>query len=138
MKQTSQLADLNRDALEKFDKLNKVPEYEEKMQVIDTSKQAPIQMDGKENFANGNMMLPPRTPNYGKTPKYISKYKEEAKVKQEVKEEQRLAKMRPPGTRLLPEAERIQTLDQLLENKKELNKVYMQLPISLRTESLKK
>jgi len=23
--------------------------------------------------------LPPRTPNYGKTPKYIQKYKEEAK-----------------------------------------------------------
>ena len=107
------------------------------MQFIDTSKQAPIQMDGNQNSGNGNM-LPPRTPNYGKTPKYISKYKEEAKVKQEVKEEQRLAKMRPPGTRLLPEAERIQTLDQLLENKKELNKVYMQLPISLRTESLKK
>jgi len=106
------------------------------MQFIDTSKQAPIQMDGNQNSGNGNM-LPPRTPNYGKTPKYISKYKEEAKVKQEVKEEQRLAKMRPPGTRLLPEAERIQTLDHLLQNKKELNNVYMQLPISLRTESLK-
>jgi hypothetical protein len=28
-------------------------------------------------------LLPPRTPNYGKTPKYISKYREEAKVKEE-------------------------------------------------------
>jgi len=45
--------------------------------------------------------------------------------------------MRPPGTRLLPEAERIQTLEILMEQKKELNKVYSHLPISLRTESLK-
>lgn len=67
-------ADLNRDALEQFDRLNRVPQVEEKMEVIDTSNQVLIQMGGKEN-----QMLPPRTPNYGKTPKYISKYKEEAK-----------------------------------------------------------
>ena len=36
-------------------------------------------MNGKENIHNGPM-LPPKTPNYGKTPKYITKYKEEAKV----------------------------------------------------------
>jgi hypothetical protein len=36
---------------------------------------------GKEN------MLPPKTPNYGKTPKYITKYKEEAKVQADLKEE---------------------------------------------------
>ena len=90
---------------------------------------------GKENV-QGNM-LPPRTPNYGKTPKYITKYKEEARIKSEIKEEERLAKLRPPGTRLLPEGERIQTLEKLLENKKELSAVYMQLPISLRTENLK-
>jgi len=29
------------------------------------------------NDNNAARMLPPRTPNYGKTPKYISKYKEE-------------------------------------------------------------
>jgi hypothetical protein len=27
--------------------------------------------------------LPPKTPNYGKTPKYITKYKEEAKSREE-------------------------------------------------------
>jgi len=26
-------------------------------------------------------MLPPKTPNYGKTPKYLEKFKEEAKLK---------------------------------------------------------
>jgi len=29
------------------------------------------------NNNNTARMLPPRTPNYGKTPKYINKYKEE-------------------------------------------------------------
>lgn len=43
--------------------------------------------------------LPPKTPNYGKTPKYIEKYREEAKVRQVNKDEERAAKHRPPGTR---------------------------------------
>ena len=35
-----------------------------------------------ENLDQRNLwMLPPRTPNYGKTPKYLEKYKEEAKLK---------------------------------------------------------
>lgn len=45
--------------------------------------------------------------------------------------------MRPPGTRQLSEAERVSTLEKLIDNKKELNAVYSRLPISLRTESLK-
>lgn len=48
-----------------------------------------------------------------------------------------MAKLRPPGTRVLPEAERIKTLEQLIDSRKELNKIYQSLPISLRTESLK-
>jgi len=32
-----------------------------------------------------NVGMPPRTPNYGKTPKYIAKFKEEAKCKQDLK-----------------------------------------------------
>lgn len=49
------------------------------MNAMDGGKQQPIMMSGKENIHNGPM-LPPKTPNYGKTPKYITKYKEEAKV----------------------------------------------------------
>ena len=57
--------------------------------------------------------LPPRTPNYGKTPKYIEKYKEEAKQRELTKEEERAAKFRPVGTKVMPEAERIRTLEDL-------------------------
>ena len=83
-------------------------------------------------------LLPPRTPNYGKTPKYISKYKEEAKVKEEQKIEARAARNRPAGTRILDDSERITTLEKLQKNKGEVLRILTQLPISMRTESLKK
>ena len=75
-----------------------------------------------ENVAP-NHGLPPRTPNYGKTPKYIEKFKEEARVKEEEKAEMRAAKMRPAGTKVLPEAERIKTLEDLKKNKETVNKL---------------
>ena len=83
-------------------------------------------------------MLPPKTPNYGKTPKYIEKYREEAKVRQYNKDEERAAKNRPPGTRLLEEPDRISTLEALIKNKAEVLKMLTQLPISMRTENLKR
>ena len=83
-------------------------------------------------------MLPPKTPNYGKTPKYIEKYKQEAKVRQLNKDEERAAKHRPPGTKVLEESERISTLEALHKNKGEVTKLLMQLPISMRTENLKR
>lgn len=89
-------------------------------------------------MGKGPAALPPRTPNYGKTPKYLQKYQEEAKQNQLNKEEARAAKHRPAGTRVLPESERISTLEDLQKNKKEVLKLLMQLPISMRTESLKK
>lgn len=89
-------------------------------------------------MSKGPAPLPPRTPNYGKTPKYLQKYKEEAKVRQLTKEEERAAKHRPPGTRILPEAERIATLEELERNKKTVTGMLMQLPISMRTENLKR
>ena len=49
-----------------------------------------ITTQGQENVNQINMTqgpaLPPRTPNYGKTPKYIKKFKEEAKQKEERKD----------------------------------------------------
>jgi hypothetical protein len=100
-----------------------------------------IAAQGQENVNQINMTpgpLPPRTPNYGKTPKYLAKFKEEAKQKEERKIEEKAAKHRPPGTRVLPESERIQTLEKLQKNKGEVLKILNQLPISMRTESLRK
>ena len=52
--------------------------------------------------------------------------------------EARAAKNRPAGTRVLDDSERIATLDKLQKNKSEVLKMLSQLPISMRTESLKK
>ena len=84
-----------------------------------------------------NPLLPPRTPNYGKTPKYLEKFKEEARQKALQKEEERAAKYRPPNTKIISEDERVKTLETLIENKKEILSMLMKMPISLRTESLK-
>lgn len=71
-------------------------------------------------------------------PKYLQQYKHEAeeleKKRQELKEKRKL----PPGTRLVPEEERIQTLEDLTFTKAELQKLLGQMPISLRSEGLQK
>ena len=85
-----------------------------------------------------NTGLPPKTPNYGKTPKYIAKFKEEAKCKEDARMEAKAARHRPAGTKILPESERIETLESLEKNKREVTRMLMTMPISMRTESLKK
>jgi hypothetical protein len=52
--------------------------------------------------------------------------------------EAKAAMKRPPGTKVLPEEERIATLEQLAANKKEVTKILNQMPISMRTESLRR
>ena len=44
----------------------------------------------------------------------------------------------PPGTRLIPEEERVQTLEELHATKRELNNLLGQLPISMRSDALQK
>ena len=55
--------------------------------------------------------------NFGKVPKYLQKYKEEAKIQEgERAEAQRQADIlrnQPPGTKLMPEPERLATLKDL-------------------------
>ena len=101
---------------------------------------APVNNENKDSniMEKGPQMLPPRTPNYGKTPKYIEEYKNEAKKKEEDRIEAKDAAKRPPGTRVLPEEERVSTLETLHANKKEVNKLLCQMPISMRTESLRR
>jgi len=76
-----------------------------------------------ENLNTENKALPPRTPNYGKTPKYLEKFKDEAKAKESARLEAKAAKNRPAGTKLLPEDERIKSLESLHKNKKEVTKI---------------
>jgi len=76
--------------------------------------------------------------NFGKVPEYLQKYKTESEEKKE--QEKRLAeeKKYPKGTRLISEEERIQTLTQLQETRKELVNMLEKFPITMKTMSIQK
>lgn len=67
--------------------------------------------------------------NYGKVPSYINKFKnqKEEQLKQKAMDEE-MAK-HPPGTRLMPEEERIETLTDLRQAKAETNRQLERLPV---------
>jgi hypothetical protein len=73
----------------------------------------------------------------GKVPNYLRTRKEEWKQKEVEKQKQADMKKIPPGTRILPEEERLATLEQLHETKKEIMRTIETLPISLRTIALR-
>lgn len=56
-----------------------------------------------------------RTKNYGKVPAYLNKYKNQAVEEQKRKADELERSKHPPGTRLMPEEERLETLRDLKE-----------------------
>ena len=71
--------------------------------------------------------------NYGKIPSYINRYhkeRHEAQVQQMIEEEKA---RHPPGTRLMPEEERLETLNDLKESRREINIALEKLPVGFRT-----
>lgn len=71
--------------------------------------------------------------NYGKIPRYMQKYdkeREDQRIERMIEEEK--AK-HPPGTRLMPEEERLETLKDLKESKKEINTALEKMPVVSRT-----
>lgn len=80
--------------------------------------------------------------NFGKVPKYLQKYKEEAKEQEdanvEAKKQAEILRNQPPGTKLMPEAERIQTLAELEKNRKEVNALLAKMPISMQTQHMQR
>lgn len=75
--------------------------------------------------------------NFGKVPNYIERIKSEMKVTEEKREEARAKAKMPPGTRLMTEDERIQTLEELQKQKQSISELLFSLPLSLKTDALK-
>ena len=74
---------------------------------------------------------------FGKVPLYIKKYELEREMKkEEMKKMEEMAKY-PKGTKLLTEEERLNTLNGLIENKKEINNKLEKMPITTRTNSVR-
>ena len=77
--------------------------------------------------------------NFGKVPKYLQQRMDEAKNNKEIIEQQKNAKIagQPPGTHLMPEEERLETLKELKNNKKTVQEMLTKMPISMATMSLR-
>ncbi len=74
---------------------------------------------------------------YGKVPNYIKKYELEREIKREEMKRQEEAAKYPKGTKLLTEEERINTLNGLIENKKQIMNQLEKMPITTRTNSIR-
>ncbi|CAI2370930.1 unnamed protein product [Moneuplotes crassus] len=80
----------------------------------------------------------PKHKSFGKVPKYLNKYNNERKQQEEIKARMEADKDVPPGCKRMDEGERLATLRDLENNKKEVNTVLEKLPISMRTHALNK
>ena len=73
--------------------------------------------------------------NYGKTPEYLKQFKLEEIKRKEYEKILEEESNYPPGTKLLSENERINTLNNLIETKKVIVNILEKMPITKRTQS---
>ena len=74
--------------------------------------------------------------NYGKTPEYLKQFKLEEIKRKEYEKILEEESNYPPGTKLLSENERINTLNSLIETKKGIINILEKMPITKRTQSI--
>lgn len=78
----------------------------------------------ENNQIEANQGAPADTPKhkaYGKVPKYLKQYQKDADELAQQRAVLEAKKKLPPGTRQIPEEERIKTLEDLIDTKKELH-----------------
>jgi len=76
--------------------------------------------------------------NFGKVPEYLQKYKTESEGKKEQEKKTAEEAKYPKGTRLLSEEERVSTLSQLQDTRKDLVNMLEKFPITMKTMSIQK
>ena len=140
---------LSKDTLDKFNNINKISQKKPPCnlpKIPRAPKQAvtgenidpnidPIATSLQQRLKAGGVT---NTNDFGKVPEYLQKFKEEAKEKKDRADEAKAARKYPPGTRLIAEDERLATLADLQANKVRVNDILIKMPISMRTESLRK
>ncbi len=104
---------------------------ENRQMVIDNK----IPLKHKQN--ENNVIKTNKHKDYGKVPDYIKKYELEREIKKEEIKRQEEAAKYPKGTKLLTEEERLNTLNGLIENKKQLMNQLEKMPITTRTNSVR-
>lgn len=97
-----------------------------------------VKVRNRDDQKEREKTLLPTHKNFGKVPSYIHKYnraREDAEIQRMVEEER--AKI-PPGTRLMPDEERLDTLKDLQESRKEINTALEKLPVVSKTLAMDK
>ena len=77
-------------------------------------------------------------PSYGKVPHYLEEFKHQHEVQREQRRLAEEAANCPPGMRLLPEAERLETLEMLEKGKDEVYQAINRLPIASNTGAVQR
>mmetsp|Transcript_12775 Transcript_12775/g.34834 ORF Transcript_12775/g.34834 Transcript_12775/m.34834 type:complete len:297 (-) Transcript_12775:213-1103(-) len=72
---------------------------------------------------------------YGRVPSYLLERKIELAAQQEAEERMKEAALIPPGMRLLPDEERLETLAILAKNKQDVERAIQALPLRIETPS---
>ena len=135
---------------QKLNDLNSIPEVEEKLELSMKKNKNILLPKIEKNYIKENkkLVIENKIPlkhkaiednnnlkhkNYGKVPSYIKRYELEREIQKEEIKRQKEAEKIPKGTKLLTEEERINTLNGLIYNKKELINQLEKMPITTRT-----
>ena len=118
-----------KEAVPRSNDTNAINSRQQKNFVKDNTNKAIFGLKPPSAKANEEATIAGKNKNYGKVPNYLNKYKNEREdqVKQRAIDEE-MAK-HPPGTRLMPESERQETLRDLNEAKDATNRELERLPI---------
>ena len=90
----------------------------------------------KQYVNNNNNTLEEKHKNFGKVPEYIKKFEQELENQRQEKIRKKMEMKYPKGTRLLSEAERIETLNSLKKAQIENSLILEKMPITNRTFKL--
>lgn len=98
--------------------------------------EATMKVKARGTVANKNVDEDKTKKNYGKVPSYLKKFNKERQMKEDWKAQMEADKDVPPGCKKMDEDERLETLRDLQNNKREVNTMLEKLPISMRTHAL--
>lgn len=118
--------------------LNRLNERKQKNYVKDNLNKAAFEMKPPSRPTKEDPVAKSMNKNFGKVPNYLNKYKEQKEEELRTKALLEEQLKHPPGTRLMPESERIETLNDLLEAKAETNKTLERLPVVAHSQKMER
>lgn len=127
---TSQRQIQTKDNVPKANEVASLQPRQQKNFVKANLNKAAFEMKPKQQAAAEEETIAGKNKNYGKVPSYLNKYNKQRDEEAKKKALDEELSKHPPGTRLMPEEERVQTLNDLNEAKAETNRQLERLPVA--------